>query len=158
MTRARAFFLLCLATGLAAAASPAASARASASPTAAREAAWRENNLGVALLEQFDFAGGALAFRRAIEKDPSLLALRVNLAIAYLYVPDLPAAKKAAEEALAMAPDAPQPNYILALIARSEGRAEEALPYVRKVLAKDPRDLGANVTLGHVLLQMRQFD
>ncbi len=158
MTRARAFFLLCLATGLAAAASPAASARASASPTAAREAAWRENNLGVALLEQFDFAGGALAFRRAIEKDPSLLALRVNLAIAYLYVPDLPAAKKAAEEALAMAPDAPQPNYILALIARSEGRAEEALPYVRKVLAKDPRDLGANVTLGQVLLQMRQFD
>ncbi|HSD29936.1 MAG TPA: FG-GAP-like repeat-containing protein, partial [Vicinamibacteria bacterium] len=54
--------------------------------------------------------------------------------------------------------EAPHPNYILALIARSEGRAEEALPYVRKVLEKDPKDLGANVTLGQVYLQMRQFD
>jgi Flp pilus assembly protein TadD len=127
-------------------------------PAPAREAAWRENNLGVALLEQFRFTDGAAAFRRALEKDPALVAARVNLAIAHLYVPDIPAAKQAAEEALAAAPDAPQPNYVLALIARSEGRAEEALPYVRKVLEKDPRDLGANVTLGQVYLQTRQFE
>ncbi len=135
---------------------------AAAAPTGSvppgREAAWRENNLGVALLEQFRFTDGAKAFERALEKDPTLLAARVNLAIAHLYVPDIPAAKQAAEEALRHAPDAPQPNYVLALIARSEGRAEEALPYVRKVLAADPRDLGANVTLGQVYLQTRQFD
>jgi cytochrome c-type biogenesis protein CcmH/NrfG len=125
---------------------------------AAREAAWRENNLGVALLEQFRFTDAAEAFRRALGKDHSLLAARINLAIAHLYVPDIPAAKQAAEEALRVAPDAPQPNYILALIARSEGRAEEALPYVRKVLEKDPKDLGANVTLGQVYLQTRQFE
>ncbi|HEX9185484.1 MAG TPA: FG-GAP-like repeat-containing protein, partial [Vicinamibacteria bacterium] len=129
-----------------------------AAPSAAREAAWRENNLGVALLEQFRFADAVLAFGRALEKDPSLLAARINLAIAHLYVPDIPAAKQAAEEALKAAPDAPQPNYILALIARSEGRAEDAVPYVRKVLAADPKDLGANVTLGQAHLQMRQFE
>jgi Tfp pilus assembly protein PilF len=125
---------------------------------AAREAAWRENNLGVALLEQFRFGDAVEAFRRALAKDPSLLPARINLAIAHLYVPDLAAAKQAAEDALAAAPDAPQPNYLLALVARSEGRAEDALPYVRKVLEKDPKDLGANVTLGQVCLQMRQFD
>ena len=114
---------------------------------AAREAAWRENNLGVALLEQFRFTDAAEAFRRSLGKDPSLLPARINLAIAHLYVPDIPAAKQAAEEALRAAPEAPQPNYLLALIARSEGRAEDALPYVRKVLEKDPKDLGANVTL-----------
>ena len=134
---------------------PAARAQA---PASAREAAWRENNLGVALLEQFRFMDAAVAFGRAIEKDPTLFPARVNLAIAQLYVPDIPAAKAAAEEALKAAPDAPQPNYILALIARSEGRAEEALPYVRKVLEKDPKDLGANVTLGQVYLQTRQFE
>ncbi|HXK12616.1 MAG TPA: FG-GAP-like repeat-containing protein [Vicinamibacteria bacterium] len=123
-----------------------------------REAAWRENNLGVALLEQFRFADAVGAFRRALERDPSLLPARINLAIAHLYVPDIPAARKAAEDALRAAPDAPQPNYLLALIARSEGRAEEALPYVRKVLEKDPRDLGANVTLGQVYLQTRQYE
>jgi Tfp pilus assembly protein PilF len=139
------------------AARPAVRAEATAVP-AAREAAWRENNLGVALLEQFRFADAAEAFWRALGKDPSLLPARINLAIAHLYVPDIPAAKEAAEEARKAAPDAPQPNYILALIARSEGRAEEALPYVRKVLEKDPKDLGANVTLGQIYLQMRQFD
>ncbi|MGE5127888.1 MAG: FG-GAP-like repeat-containing protein [Betaproteobacteria bacterium] len=129
-----------------------------AAPAPAREAAWRENNLGVALLEQFRFAVGALAFKRALAQDPSLLAAKINLAIAQLYVPDVPAARAAAEEALKAAPDAPQPNYILALIARTEGRAEEALPYLQKVLAIDPRDLGANVTLGQVYLQMREYE
>jgi len=152
----------CVVAALAGAASLAlARARAespAAAPAPAREAAWRENNLGVALLEQFRFADAAEAFRRALGRDPSLLPARINLAIAHLYVPDIPAAKQAAEDALRSAPDAPQPNYILALIARSEGRAEDALPYVRKVLEKDPKDLGANVTLGQVYLQTRQFD
>ena len=163
MSLRRAALLLCLVL-VAAGAAPRPSARAqapaspAAGPSAAREAAWRENNLGVALLEQFRFADAVLAFGRALEKDPALLAARINLAIAHLYVPDIPAAKQAAEEALKAAPDAPQPNYILALIARSEGRAEDAVPYVRKVLAADPKDLGANVTLGQVHLQMRQFE
>ncbi len=125
---------------------------------ASREAAWRENNLGVALLEQFRFADAAEAFKRALQKSPTLLPAKINLAIAYLYVPEIPAARKAAEQALAAAPDAPQPNYVLALIARTEGRAEEALPYLQKVLAQDPKDLGANVTLGQVYLQMREYE
>jgi cytochrome c-type biogenesis protein CcmH/NrfG len=158
MSLRRAFLLLCFAALAAAALRPAVRAEAPAVPSSARETAWRENNLGVALLEQFRFTDAAGAFGRALEKDPSLLAARVNLAIAHLYVPDIPAAKQAAEEALKAAPDAPQPNYVLALIARSEGRAEDALPYVRKVLEKDPKDLGANVTLGQLYLQTRQFE
>ena len=151
--------LLCGVAAILAVSLPGARAEAPAlAPLPAREAAWRENNLGVALLEQFRFADAVGAFGRALEKDPSLLAARINLAIAQLYVPDIPAAKQSAEEALKAAPLAPQPNYILALIARSEGRAEDAVPYVRKVLEKDPKDLGANVTLGQVYLQTRQFE
>ena len=74
-------------------------------------------------------------------------------------MPDIPAAQQAARGGRCRrAPDAPQPHYILALIARSEGRAEEAVPYLQQVLATDPKDLGANVTLGQVYLQKRQFD
>ncbi|HXY38379.1 MAG TPA: FG-GAP-like repeat-containing protein [Vicinamibacteria bacterium] len=124
----------------------------------AREGAWRENNVGVAELEQFRFADAAEAFKRALARDASLTAAKINLAIAYLYVPDIPAAKAAAQAALLAVPDAPQPNYLLALVARTEGRAEEAIPYLEKVLAKDPRDLGANVTLGQCYLQMREYE
>ncbi len=135
-----------------------ATATATATATAAREAAWRENNLGVALLEQFRFADAVQAFQQALARDPSLLAARIDLAIAYFYQPDLPAAKKAAEEALVAAPEAPQPHYVLALIARTEGHAEEAIPHLLQVVAQDPKDLGANVTLGQVYLQMREYD
>ena len=124
----------------------------------AREAAWRQNNVGVAQLEQFRFAEAAETFKKALGTDATLYPARVNLAIAYLYVPDIPSARQAAEEAVKVQPDDPYANYILALIARTEGRAEEAVPYVRKVLATDPKDLGANVTLGQVFLQMRQYE
>ena len=135
-----------------------AAAREAAPPSAGREAAWRENNLGVALLEQFRFADAVSAFERALAADPALAAAQVNLAIAYFYVPDVPSAQRAAEKALAGAADAPHPHYLLALVARSEGRAEDAVPHLQKVLAHDPKDLGANVTLGQVYLQLRRFD
>jgi cytochrome c-type biogenesis protein CcmH/NrfG len=135
-----------------------AQAPAAAPDPAVREAAWRQNNVGVAQLEQFRFAESAETFKKALATDPTLHAARVNLAIAYLYVPDIPAARQAAEEAVKAQPEDPYSNYILALIARTEGRAEEAVPYVQKVLARDPKDLGANVTLGQVYLQMRQYE
>ena len=124
----------------------------------AREAAYRENNLGVALLEQFRFGDAALAFSRAVEKDPTLALARVNLVIALLYVPDHDAARREAEAALVSIPDSPQLNYVLGLVARGEGRAEEAVPYLKRVLKQDPKDLGANLTLGQCYLQLRRFD
>jgi tetratricopeptide (TPR) repeat protein len=125
---------------------------------AAREEAYRENNLGVALMEQFRFAEAVHAFERALEKDPSLDLARVNLVLAHFYVPDHEAARREAEAALVRMPDSPRLNYVLGLIARGEGRAEDAVPYLQKVLEQDPRDLGANLTLGQAYLQMRRFD
>jgi len=143
---------------LALSAGPAPGARAAGESTSAREQAYRENNLGVALLEQFRFGDAAEAFERALAKDPSLKLARVNLAIARLYVPDHDAARQVAEAALVDQPDSPQLNYILGLIARGEGRAEDAVPYLKKVLAVDPKDVGANLTLGQVYLQLRDYD
>ena len=113
----------------------------------------------MALLEQFRFADAVAAFERALAADPALAAARVNLAIAHFYVPDMQAARQAAEQALAAAPDDPHPHYLLALIARSEGRAEEAAAApCRRCWPRIPKDLGANLTLGQVYLQMRRFD
>ena len=75
-----------------------------------REDAYRANNLGVALLEQYKHKEGADQFRRALALDPKLVLARVNLAIALYNVPDLPGAQKEAEAAAAAAPNAPQPQ------------------------------------------------
>ncbi|MCA1621005.1 MAG: FG-GAP-like repeat-containing protein [Acidobacteria bacterium] len=124
---------------------------------AAREEAYRANNLGVALLEQFKHKEGADAFRRALALDPRLALARTNLAIALFNVPDLDAARNEAEAAAAASPDAPQPAYILGLIARQQNRVEDAVAAFGRVLKVDPRDVGASVNLGQLYAQQRKY-
>ena len=124
----------------------------------AREDAYRANNLGVALLEQFKPKEGAEQFRRALRLDPSLSLPRINLAVALFNVPDVDAAREEAEAAAASSPDAPQPQYILGLIAKQQGRAEDALASFGRVLKIDPRDVGTNVQVGQLLSQQRKYE
>ncbi|HEX7317631.1 MAG TPA: FG-GAP-like repeat-containing protein [Pyrinomonadaceae bacterium] len=122
-----------------------------------REEAYRANNLGVALLEQFKHKEGAEQFRRALGLDPKLALARTNLAIALYNVPDLAASQKEAETAAAASPNAPQPHYILGLIARQQNRTEDAAAAFQRVLKIDPRDVGANVQMGQLYVQQRKF-
>jgi tetratricopeptide (TPR) repeat protein len=124
----------------------------------AREEAYRANNLGVALLEQFKPKDAAGQFGRAVKLDPSLALPRINLAIALYNVPDVEGARGEAEAAAEFAPDAPQPHYILGLIAKQQGRVEDALASFARVLKIDPRDVGANVQAGQLLAQERKYD
>jgi Tfp pilus assembly protein PilF len=125
---------------------------------AAREAAYRQNNLGVALLEQYNHKEAAGAFQRALEADPDFALAQVNHAIALFYIPDLAAAKVAATEALARQPDSLHLHYILALIARLEDQPPVAEAHLRKVLAADPGDFGANLVLGQLLVDEERYD
>jgi Tfp pilus assembly protein PilF len=124
---------------------------------AAREDAYRANNLGVAYLEQYNYEQAAASFRRALELDSGLTLARINLSIALLYVPDHAAAAKEASAALQQQPDAPQAHYVLGLVARSENQPEAGIAAFKRVLAADPRDVGALVNLGQLLMQNRQY-
>ncbi|MEO5818864.1 MAG: FG-GAP-like repeat-containing protein [Vicinamibacteraceae bacterium] len=140
-------------------AAPAAGSAAASTPAAgSREDAYRANNVGVALLEQYNHAEAAASFRKALAIEPTLELARINLAIALFYVPDLPAAATAAKEAAAASPTAPQPHYILGLIAKSENQADVADAEFGKVLAIDGTDLGARVNLAQLAMQKREYD
>ena len=122
-----------------------------------REKAWQANNLGVAYLEQFNYGKAAEQFEAALAVDGTFVPARVNLAIAYLYTPDLPAAQAAATAAAAMADAPPHAQFVLGLVARSENREDEALAAFRAVLARDPDDVASLVNVGQLLLQRRQY-
>jgi len=126
-------------------------------PAASREDAYRANNLGVALLEQFKYKEGADAFRRALQLDPKLALARINLSIALFNVPDMPGAQREAQAAIALAPNAPQPHYILGLIAKSQARIDDAIPPFQQVLKLDPEDVGANINLGQIYSQQKKY-
>ncbi|MBN2370210.1 MAG: VCBS repeat-containing protein [Vicinamibacteria bacterium] len=122
------------------------------------EAAHRANNRGVALLEQFAYAQAVEVFREALALDPTLTIARINLAIALLNLPDLPAAVAEARRAVETSPSFPNAHYIAALSARAENRVEDAINEFRRVLAFDPEDIGAIVNLGQLHLQERRYE
>ncbi|HXU38912.1 MAG TPA: FG-GAP-like repeat-containing protein [Blastocatellia bacterium] len=130
---------------------------ASQTSSSRREDAYRANNVGVALLEQFKFNEAAVQFRRALQIDPGLLIARINLCIALFYEPELESALREAKAAAAILPEAPQPQYLLGLIAKSQNRSEDAAAAFQRVLKIDPADVGANVNLGQMYLQQRKY-
>jgi Tfp pilus assembly protein PilF len=122
-----------------------------------RERAYRANNRGVAQLEQFKYREAADAFRDALRIDDSLTIAHVNLSLALLYAPDLAGARREAAEAARILPDAPQPAYILGLIARAENRTADALGAFERVRRIDAADVGTIVNLGQLRLMERQY-
>ena len=128
-----------------------------AAPRERLERAYRASNRGVALLEQFDYPAAAAAFREALQIEPGLAAARLNLAIALLYAGQADAALVEARTAAAALPSAPQPPFLLGLIARADNRTDDAETAFRRVLEIDRTDAAANVNLGQLLLQKRQF-
>jgi tetratricopeptide (TPR) repeat protein len=124
---------------------------------AAREEAYRANNIGVALMEQYDFENGAKEFQRALKIYPQLGIAQINLAIALFYQPDMEGALREAKKAEALLPNAPQVHYLLGLIAKTQNRPADQMAAFKRVLEMDPRDPGANINLGQLYKQQRDF-
>jgi tetratricopeptide (TPR) repeat protein len=122
-----------------------------------KEEAYRANNIGVALLEQYKHKEAADQFRRALQVDPGLTIARVNLCIALFNEPNINAALVEARAAAAASPNLPHPHYILGLIARTQNRIEDALASFQRVLQIDQRDLGASVNIGQILNLQRKY-
>lgn len=122
-----------------------------------REDAYRANNVGVALLEQFNYKEAAAEFRRALKIEPSLALARVNLGIGLYNLPDPDGALRELKAAADVLPASPQVHYVLGLIARSQNRAVDGVAEFQRVLQIDPRDPGANINLGQLYMQQRKY-
>jgi cytochrome c-type biogenesis protein CcmH/NrfG len=89
--------------------------------------------------------------------DASLATARVNLALALLYGQDQPGAGREATEAARLLPSAPQPHYILGLVARADNRTTDAVREFERVRQIDANDVGTSVNLGQIYLEQRQY-
>src|SRR5207302_7675647 len=58
-----------------------------------------------------------------------------------------------ASEGARLLPAAPQPAYVLGLIARAENRDEDAVRFFERVRTIDARDVGTTVNIGQIYLQ-----
>jgi tetratricopeptide (TPR) repeat protein len=122
------------------------------------EEAYRANNLGVAFLEQYKHKEGVEEFRRALKINPNLTIVKINLCIALFYTQDLDKAQQAATEVLKVAPNVPQPHFILGLIARSQNRVDDAFASFQRVLEIDSRDVASNINIGQLYVSQKKYD
>ncbi len=122
------------------------------------ENAYRANNRGVALLEQFNYDGAAVAFREALKIAPALGIARVNLAIALFYGNKGAEAADAARAAVTALPDSPTSHYVSGLIAKTDNKLDEAAASFARVLQLDANDAGAKIQLGQIRTQERRYD
>src|SRR5436189_6287607 len=79
------------------------------------ETAYRANNIGVAYLEQYNFASATSSFRDALKADPNLAIARLNLGISLFYGGEAKAARTELEAAKTLLPSRPEPDYVLGL-------------------------------------------
>ena len=130
----------------------------SASDFASNEEAYRANNLGVALLEQYKHEEAVERFKKALELKPDFPMAKINLAIALYNAQKLVEAKQIVVASLIETPQSLQANYILGLIWRTENDQQESLAAFRRVVAIDSKDVGANVNIGQIFAQQRRYD
>jgi tetratricopeptide (TPR) repeat protein len=123
----------------------------------ATENAYRANNKGVSLLEQFKFDEAEKQFRNALSLAPNLKLAQINLVIALFNAKKFDEAKTLANKYLQTEKDSLQAFYILGLIGRAENNLDEALTNFRRVLQFDPNDVGANVNIGQILALKREY-
>ncbi|HEX2456687.1 MAG TPA: tetratricopeptide repeat protein, partial [Vicinamibacterales bacterium] len=121
------------------------------------EDAYRANNLGVALLEQYNYDDAVKSFRRALDVSPELHIARLNLSLALLYSGAADDSLTTARQAQQELPTLCQPHYAAGLALRSLGRPEESIAEFRKVLQLDPDDIGSRVNIAQVQVQQRDF-
>ena len=98
-------------------------------PRDRREDAYRANNIGVALLEQYQYDEAVSSFRRALELEPALHIAQLNLAIALFYAGQTDAALSAATAAADLLPALPHPRYVIGLATRPFARAARPITY-----------------------------
>ena len=124
----------------------------------AREQAYRANNVGVALLERFEYEPAVASFRNALRLSPDLHVARLNLAIALLYSGRAQDAETEAKTAADRLSDLPAAHFVLGLAAKASDHTDIAVAAFERVLQLDPADAATKVHLGQIHLQQRRLD
>jgi Tfp pilus assembly protein PilF len=123
-----------------------------------REALYRLNNIGVALMEQFKHEDAIREFKKILATDPGFVTARINLALAYYFLNDSRNAVSEAREALKISPSSPHANYVLGATLKKEREYQEALKAFSKILETDSGEPISNIQIGQVYSQLQQYD
>jgi Flp pilus assembly protein TadD len=108
---------------------------------------------GVQAQQSHRVADAILAYRKAVQLDPSYFEARYNLGLAETESGNLQAAAATYETALASRPDSIDSRYNFALVLKQSNYLLDAASELQKILATNPNELRAHLALGNLYAQ-----
>jgi tetratricopeptide (TPR) repeat protein len=123
-----------------------------------REQAAKENNLGVALMNQQLTQKAIDQFGAAYKTDSTMVTALLNQGIGFLYLNKMPEAQKAFDEAAEKDPKNPAVWYCLGLADHGQGKSAEAVEHFQKVVELAPDNADAHYFLASSYLELKEFD
>jgi tetratricopeptide (TPR) repeat protein len=117
----------------------------------------RWNNLGIALLDQLQYADATAAFEQVVKMRPEYADGYVNLGLTDIDWEKYAEARGSLEKALTFAPNNARALYYLALVERREGNTSKELADLREVVRQFPESRDARRELGISYYQQHDY-
>jgi tetratricopeptide (TPR) repeat protein len=108
----------------------------------------RWNNLGIALLDQFQYQESVRAFTQVIKLRPLYADAYINVGLTEIVWEKYASARTAIRRALSLDPDSARALYYDGLLQRRAGNTEQEIADFRKVVEKFPQSRDARRELG----------
>ena len=115
------------------------------------------NNIGIALLEQFNHEKALAEFARCLAIRQDFLPAIVNSGLAHFYLQQLDKSEKLLKEALNLNDRQPTALFAMGLIHKNQDRLELALEAFRKILQQDPQDAPTLYQIGQIHLKQQDY-
>ncbi len=115
------------------------------------------NNVGIALLEQFNFKEAIAQFDRCLKLDPSFVPALVNSGLAHYYLQEYPQAEEIIKKALTFDPRQPTALFALGMLYRNRNEVESSTETFKRVLETDPEDSPTLYQLGQLSLRGQDY-
>jgi tetratricopeptide (TPR) repeat protein len=118
----------------------------------------RWNNLGIAYLDQLQYADSMHAFEQVVKLRPDYPDGHINIGLTYIEWEKYSAARSHLEQALALSPNNGRALYYLALVERREGHFDDEVADLQRVVTQYPQSRDARRELGIAYYQRHSYD
>ncbi len=118
----------------------------------------RWNNLGIAYLDQLQYADAMQAFEQVVKLRPDYADGHINLGLNYIEWEKYSSARAPLEEALSLSPNNARALYYMALVERREGQYDEEVADLQRVVTQFPQSRDARRELGIAYYQRHSYD
>jgi lipoprotein NlpI len=118
----------------------------------------RWNNLGIAYLDQVQYAEASQAFSEVVKLRPDYADGYINIGLTNMLWEKYDSARGSLEKALSLSPDIARGLYYMALVERRQGNSDKEVADLKKVVEQYPFSRDARRELGVSYYQLYRYD